>query len=94
MSAGPRQWPQSPRELIVRLCQLQHEYAEAMGYSVPRDCFCGASGFWGKSDNWPEGAPHWENDGSAVDFIERVVRSALDEIKRVQARGRSLEDEE
>ena len=78
----PRQWPQSPMELIERLCQLQDEYAKVMGYSVPRDCFCGNAGFWHTGDRWPDGAHHWENDGSAVDFIERVVRNALEEMRR------------
>ena len=81
-SAVPRQWPQSPLELIERLCQLQREYAEVVGYSVPRDCFCGNGGFWRIGDNWPESRPGWQNDGSAVDFIERVVRNALDEMRR------------
>lgn len=90
----PRQWPKSPRELIVRLCQLQEEYAKVMGYSAPRDCFCGTAGFWRNGDNWPGSASHWENDGSAVDFIERVVRSVLEEMRRAKAVEQSLEDEE
>ena len=73
----PERWASSPLELIGQLCELQAEYARAVGYSVPRDCFCGQSFAWQTRGGWPHAPVGWENDGSAVRFIIDATREAI-----------------
>ena len=74
------QWANSPLELIVQLCELQAEYARVVGYSAPRDCFCGQSVAWQARGGWPHAREGRENDGSAVRFIIEAAREALSKL--------------
>lgn len=61
-------------EVIERLCKLQAEVASHVGYENAADCFCGHRGFW-NSPSYKEA--DYRNDGVALEFIEKAVRTAL-----------------
>lgn len=64
-------------EVIERLCKLQGEVQEAIGFSHEADCFCGKSGAWGSGSYGPTHAEGYRNDGAALEFIEAAVRTAI-----------------
>lgn len=64
-------------EVIERLCKLQQEVQEHLGFDYSADCFCGKGGFWkaeGYGGTFEQG---YRNDGKALEFIENAVRQAL-----------------
>lgn len=65
------------QEVIVRLCQLQTEAAEHVGWEHAADCFCGQRNGFGISSDDPKFADDYRNDGAALEFIERAVRAAI-----------------
>jgi hypothetical protein len=66
------------KEIIERLCQLQAEVQQKIGFEHSADCFCKQSGFWGAVDCGGTHAEGYRNDGIALEFIEKVVREKLD----------------
>lgn len=71
------QAPLEPKDIIRRLCKLQAEVSEYVGYQHAADCFCGEGGFW-DSDNYDGTyAGGYRNDGKSLEFIEQAVREKL-----------------
>jgi hypothetical protein len=57
------------KEARGRLCKLMGEVNEALtSYESPADCFC---------EEQRARLDSYQNDGKAIEFIERVVREAL-----------------
>lgn len=63
--------------VVERLCALQGEVFDAIGPEHPADCFCGKQGLWGAGNYGPTVAEGYRNDGTALEFIEAVVRKEL-----------------
>jgi len=63
-------------QVIRRLCELQEEAAEVVGYDQPNDCFCGHGGLWDVPD-YAADPSRYMNSGKALEFIEQAVRSAI-----------------
>lgn len=77
IAQGDADKPLSADDVIERLCKLQADVQDALGYQHSADCFCGRGGFWdvkGYGGTFDDG---YRNDGKALEFIERVVRKAL-----------------
>jgi len=62
-------------EVIERLCKLQGEVAQHIGFEHASDCFCGKSGFWNAMGYDPE--TDYRNDGVALEFIERATKDRI-----------------
>lgn len=65
------------KEVIGRLCKLQSEVQETIGFDCSADCFCKESGFWkcdGYGGTFEDG---YRNDGKALEFIETAVREKI-----------------
>ena len=65
------------KEAIQRLCELQKNVREHLGFNDAADCFCGESGFW-KTEGYDgtfDGG--YRNDGKAIKFIEEAVREKI-----------------
>ena len=62
-----------PEEIIERLCLLQSEVNEHMGWKHSADCFCKKGGFWDMKN--PEN--YYHNEGKALEFIEEAVRKEM-----------------
>lgn len=58
-------------EVIERLCKLQTEVSDVLGYDHPADCFCNKGGFKNA------GRESYRNDGVSLEFIEAATRAAL-----------------
>lgn len=66
-------------EVIERLCILQAEVQQVIGFEHAADCFCGNSGFWASYGY--NSATDYRNDGAALAFIEETVRARLQQMK-------------
>jgi len=57
-------------EVIERFCALQKKVHDHIGYETAADCFCHMS----------SGLPRdYQNQGKALEFIEKAVLSAIEE---------------
>jgi len=65
------------QDVLRRLCALQREVCDAIGYDEPADCFCRQGGFWKMKDYGDTYAKGYRNAGRALAFIEAAVRAAL-----------------
>lgn len=64
------------QQMIRRLCELQAEVSNVLGYDHAADCFCGEDGFW------PLRHPSdYRNEGLSVEFIEKATREALARVR-------------
>lgn len=63
-----------PKEIVGRLCQLQSEVSELLGYDEPADCFCRDPDHGGLGHEVGE---NYRNYGRSLRFIEAAVREAL-----------------
>ena len=64
-------------DVIERLCKLQSEVTEHLGYQYAADCFCGKGGFWESTDYDGTHEHGYRNDMKSIEFIEQAVRSRL-----------------
>lgn len=65
------------QEVIARYCRLASDVWNAVGQAAsPNDCFCGEGGLW-RSPAYASTPSSYQNDGAALEWIERVVRAEL-----------------
>jgi len=79
--------PLDRQDVLERLCKLQEEVFDSIGYDHPTDCICKKGGFWKSKSyggTWEEG---YRNDGSVLEFIEKTVRKALKKIEKKKGSG-------
>jgi hypothetical protein len=61
------------KAVIKRLCELQRDVSDVLGYHNAADCFCGQGGLYASHTS----SDAYRNDGVSLEFIENATRAAL-----------------